>query len=276
MTEYEIKWHGAELARDLAQTLQNENWMTWVNIPLGSVMWSSPQVADVLAMAKSFAHPVLKIYEIKVSRGDFFGDINRMKYKGYFRCAHQVYFAVPAGMVKVNELPDDGVGLITRSDTGWHVVKGARLTDYELKEEILLKLLMKGYSDFREEWRSPERREKEVKAYTTLKQAYYDYGVKVARDIAEAQEIKVLAENYKREIGALLGKDYHKAGDAVASLKHDVDRLMKQYRGTQVGAMLAGLLERLFNGDSYYYDSPVGELTRILAKAQELFPEKKD
>ncbi len=268
-------WTGRELSEDLARTLQTEDQMTWVNLPLGSVQMSNVQIADVVALNKSFANALVKIYEIKVDRGDFFGDIGRLKYQGYFKSAHQVYFAVPQGLVKKDELPADGVGLIVRTDSTWQVIKAARRTDFKLGEEFLLKLLMRGYEDHWQQYRSAARRKEEVKIYTTLHQAYYDYGVKVAKDIAQAQEIKVFAEQMLKDIGRIMGKDYGKAYfRAVVDLKSDVTELMNQHKFVRLALPVSALAERLFKGD--LYSSPVRELEQLLEQAKREFGEQKD
>ncbi len=264
------KWTGRELAEDLARTLQSENMMVWVNLPLGSVQLSSVQIADVVALNKSFANPLVKIYEVKVDRGDFFGDVGRLKYQGYFRSAHQVYFAIPQGLLKVGELPQDGVGLITRTDSTWHVVKASRRTDYKLNIEFLLKLLMRGYEDYWQQYRSAERRKQEAKTYTTLKQAFYDYGVKVAKDIADAQEIKALSETFLKDIGKLMGKDYATSYDAVAVLKKDVETLMNQRKHIRLALPMAEMAIRLFDGE-LFYGNPIQDLERLLEQAKKEF-----
>ncbi len=266
------KWTGKELSEDLARTLQGENNMTWVNIPLGSVQMSSPQVADVLAINKSFTNAQLKIYEIKVDRGDFSGDVARGKYQGYFKSAHLVYFAVPQGLVKKDELPADGVGLIVRTESTWQVVKAARRTDFKIGTELLLKLLMRGYEDHWQEYRSKKRRDEEAKKYTTLRQAYYDYGIKVAEDIANAQQIKADAEQCVKDIEKVMGKDYHQSFRGAASaLKDNVDKLLAQYKGLRLAVSVSLLAERLFEG--MLYGSPVTELEHLLEQAKRDFKE---
>lgn len=265
------KWTGKNLSEDLARTLQSEQWMTWVNIPLGSVQTHNVQIADVLAVNKSFAHPLVKIYEIKVDRGDFQADVAREKYRGYFEAANQVYFAVPQGLLKVAELPGDGVGLIVRGDTTWHVVKAGKRTDFKLDIEMLLKLLMRGYEDHWQQYRSKERRKQEIKTYTTLRQAFNDYGVKVAQDIAQAQEIKQLSEEFLKKISKLMGKDYASTYDAVQVLRNDVQQLMSQKKHFRLALRVTELAIKLFDGELFWGD-PVRDLERILDQAKKEFP----
>lgn len=70
---------------------------------------------DGVAIYKSWAHPEVRGYEIKVSRSDFLRDAKYPRYRPYF---HEFYFVVPQGMVKREEL-DEGIGLMYYNpDTG--------------------------------------------------------------------------------------------------------------------------------------------------------------
>lgn len=268
------EWKGRELSEDLASYLQSANWMTWTNIPLGSVQ-NSPgvQIADVLAVPKSFTKPIFKIYEIKVSRADFFGDVGREKYKGYFKSAHYVLFAVPQGLIKAAELPQDGVGLIVRTEDSWHVVKSGRRSDFQIGIELLLKLLMRGYQDHFIEYRSKKRREEGAKQYTDLNQAFYDYGIHVAHDIAHAQKFLKTADALLKEMGPIMGRDYSSLGEGVLALQQDIEKLMRQKKHYRLAVPLAEYAMKLFNGDYLYHD-PVKELEQLLALAKEDFGEK--
>ncbi len=116
-----------------------------------------------------------------------------------------------------------------------------------------------------------ERRSQEVKGYTTLKQAFHDYGIKVAKDIADAQEIKALSEAFLKDIGKLMGKDYATSYDAVAALKKDVETLMRQRKHVRLALPMAEMAIRLFDGE-LFYGNPVRDLERLLEQAKKEFP----
>jgi hypothetical protein len=63
---------------------------------------------DAWAMARSWAHPKLTAYEIKVSRADFLKD---RKWHEYLACCNEFYFVAPKGLIKLDEL-HEGVGLV--------------------------------------------------------------------------------------------------------------------------------------------------------------------
>jgi len=74
----------------------------------GPTMWGEHSRIDVIAVKKSWAHPCITGYEIKISRGDFNRD---EKWPGYLDMCHRLYFACLAGLIQPEELPKD-VGLI--------------------------------------------------------------------------------------------------------------------------------------------------------------------
>jgi hypothetical protein len=63
---------------------------------------------DVWAMARSWAHPCLDGYEVKVSRGDFLRD---QKMHNYLRLCNRLWVACPRRMIAPGELPQE-IGLI--------------------------------------------------------------------------------------------------------------------------------------------------------------------
>lgn len=275
MKKQEAKcWKGRELAEDLAQHLQAAGHMAWVEIPLGSVYQNSRlQRADVVGLNKSFTQPNLRIYEVKVSRADYLSDIGRGKYAGYLKSADQVYFAVPQGLIKVAELPQDGVGLIIRGETSWSVAKAARRQDFKLTEEILLKLLIRGHDDFQRQYRSKKHRDTEAKTYTNLRQALYDYGVKVAKDIAEGHAIKQYSDEMVKQISELLGCNFSSPYGALDQLRREVNTLMYQHRASRLAVNMAELTGKLFSGDMQW-GNPVWKLEQLLEQARKDFPEK--
>lgn len=90
---------------------------------------------DAVAVKKSWKHPCITVYEVKVDRQDFLRDD---KWHGYMNYGHQMYFACPKGIVKANELPPE-VGLMVYNperDT-IRVQRKAQFRDVELPTELL-------------------------------------------------------------------------------------------------------------------------------------------
>lgn len=63
---------------------------------------------DAVAFKKSWAHPLVTGYEIKVNRQDFLRD---NKWNTYLQYCHKFFFACPKGLILPEELPPE-VGLI--------------------------------------------------------------------------------------------------------------------------------------------------------------------
>jgi DNA repair MmcB-like protein len=69
---------------------------------------------DAWSMDRSWAHPYVVGYEIKVSRSDFLRD---QKWRDYLSMCNSLYFVTPAGLVDPAEIPE-GVGLMCASKSG--------------------------------------------------------------------------------------------------------------------------------------------------------------
>ncbi len=116
-----------DLQRSLETHLRlNPKHLVYAEMPLGSVSHTMGcQRADVLTITKSYEHAVITIYEVKQTRADFNGDLNRGKVFGYEKYSHRILFACQQGLVTKDEIPG-GMGLITLSEAGWHVVKSGK------------------------------------------------------------------------------------------------------------------------------------------------------
>lgn len=108
----------------------------------GPTHYTSHVRMDAWAMNKSWAHPVVSAYEVKVSRADFLKD---NKWPAYLPLCNQFYFVAPVGLIDVSELPAEA-GLLTASGKG----DGARLLtkkkaphrDITIPEEVYRYILM--------------------------------------------------------------------------------------------------------------------------------------
>ena len=270
-----IKWgpnykEGLELAEDLARTKLSEDWMVWTQIPLGPVAGyagASPR-ADVLAARKSFSDPRFVIYEVKVSRSDFLGDVNRGKYRSYFPFCSQLYFACPVGLIKGHEAPED-CGLITRGDHGWHVVKAATRREFKPDLDLLIKLLITGYQDHFQRWKQYERLH--LLEYHGLKAAARDHGIKVAQDLSTGQEIMSEAKKLVADIGQVLGKEYLTLDSAVWHLKADIEMLLQHRRYITEALDLADLTLLLFQGRRFFANEVPERLRKIARRLDDQF-----
>ena len=130
-----------ELQIDLAKYLREVGYLTFTEIELKS---KGGGRADIVAVKPSYANKDCRIYEVKNNRSTFLSD---EKYMRYFDVCHRLYIACPRGLIKKNELPEK-VGLITRGEKGWHVVKGARRNEpKDFNINFALSLLYRGYEE---------------------------------------------------------------------------------------------------------------------------------
>jgi len=81
-------------------------------------------IMDAIAIRKSWTKPCVTAYEVKVSRGDFLRD---EKWPRYLDFCNEMYFACPAGIIQVEELPVE-VGLVYIGETG--AIRTMRKTAY--------------------------------------------------------------------------------------------------------------------------------------------------
>jgi len=264
----EVAWTGQSLAEDLAKSKDSEKCMTWLQIPLGSVVLSNSPRADVVAILKSFTNPSFTIYEVKVSRSDFNGDVNRGKYRQYFDYCSQFYFAAPSGLIKKDEVPEE-CGLTVRGVNGWRVVKVAHRREYTPDVMFLLKLLMRGYEVRLDDWKQYNR----IKGleYKGLKEASYRFGISVAHDLGQAEELIRTAEQLKDKVGEVLGKEYKTVWEAVFALKADIDSLLFQKSYQSEAVQLADIVMRLFEGTRFFADGVPRRLRLIADKLEAEF-----
>lgn len=257
-----------ELAKDLARTKLSENWMVWREIPLGPV--SSPR-ADVFAVAKSFANARFVIYEIKTSRSDFLHDVNSGKYRDYLPYCCQLYFACPAGVLSKADMPEY-CGLIIRGNDTWYTIKSATRREFEPSQELLIKLLIKGYEDHFERYRQNEH--ERFKEYKGLREASYFYGTKMARDIANGQGIIQEAKHLTEAIGKLLGREFPSLEYAASALKAEIENLIQRRQYVSEAVDLADLVLLLFEGRRFFADNIPQRLRTIADRLDKRFKEE--
>ncbi len=236
-----------ELAEDLARQLQQAGWMVWVNMPMGSVLWSNPGIADVIAISKSYK-PTVRVFEVKASRDDFWGDVNRGKYLKYLENCNQFFFAAEAGVLKKEDIPQ-GCGLITRGSHGWHVQMAARRTDCQLSTEFLLALLMKGYQDHQQKVRTLQ--EKGWYEYKGLADAASKFGKKFAQDLARGPEYLREAQELQKKVDEALGVNHDDLAGSLWFLRGKTDQLLIKYKYAEEVVKLTDILMRIFQGHTY-------------------------
>jgi DNA repair protein MmcB-like len=93
---------------------------------------------DAWVMEKSWSHPRVIGYEIKVARGDFLGD---KKWPKYLPLCNELYFAAPKGLIAPNELPAE-VGLMEATQGRIITKKKAAYREVQIPESLFRYILM--------------------------------------------------------------------------------------------------------------------------------------
>jgi len=93
---------------------------------------------DAWVMPKSWAHPYITGYEIKVDRGDFLADNKWMEYLPY---CNYFYFICPKGLIDVGEVSADA-GLMYVLGSRCKVVKKSPLRQITIPDSIFRYILM--------------------------------------------------------------------------------------------------------------------------------------
>ncbi len=102
--------------------------------------WNSEtmQKLDAWAMKKSWEHPCITGYEVKVSRQDFIADA---KWRTYLDFCNEFYFVCPPKVILPDELPTE-VGLLYTAGTRFSVKKKAHFRDIQIPDSIFRYILM--------------------------------------------------------------------------------------------------------------------------------------
>ncbi len=207
-----------KLQDDLAKWLGQgtKPWLAFTEMPLGSVTRNAGmQRADVLAINFSYNTRV-RIYECKISRGDFHNDIHSGKYEGYLSHCHQLYFATPKGLITKEELPP-GTGLIVHSENGWHTIKAPYARKFDIPTEMLLACLFRKHELAIETRRLSERIN--LDENVELSQRAKNLGFQIAQRINNVSREWASLDEIKEEINQLTGGDSRDIREAIYALK---------------------------------------------------------
>jgi len=141
-----------ELRDDLARHLRKGGWFAWTEVVCvgkETVGYSAGRM-DVWAIKPKFGEHHCAAYEVKTNRRDYDQDVAQDKAARYSAYARRTYYAVPSGLVKPAEVPDD-IGLIVKQSNGWVTRKQADPnTSFSLSCDFLLMLFRRHLHEERE------------------------------------------------------------------------------------------------------------------------------
>jgi hypothetical protein len=131
-----------EIKKALARHYPSERWVFLTEVKTGPTWFAGPGELlkiDAVAIRKSWSHPIINAYEVKVSRSDFLGDL---KWPGYLPYCHRFYWACPTGLIKDTEVSEQA-GLIYVSKTGGlKTVKKALFRHIDMPTSMFYHLLI--------------------------------------------------------------------------------------------------------------------------------------
>lgn len=147
---------------------------------------------DLWVMTRSWKHPTLTGYEVKVSRGDFLGD---QKWPGYLPLCNQLYFACPAGLLDPAEIPEQ-CGLVYCYLNPCRVITKKKAVHRAIAEPTqLFRYVLMCRSVMKQEWDGIDedgatarkiRRAAEFRDYLDGRGSLRDLGYRVGKKLREA------------------------------------------------------------------------------------------
>lgn len=255
------KWGHDELQEDLAAHLRgSRDRVVWTNMQLGPS--GSPR-PDVYTIPKSFSRFTPLAYEIKISTSDFRRDITSGKWQSYLQFAAGVIFAVPAGLIKKEDVPP-GCGLIVRHDEVWRTVKGPTLkaTD-NLPRDAWIKLMIDGLD---RQGHDPKPRNLDQWAVqNTIRKKHGDLIGNALRDLSTA-EYYLMMEKLKTEQSTEALRTAEQ--DRIKHIRANVEKELEAARNGK--AELCRMLGLPDTASAYQMQSAVSEFTDRLSADGEL------
>ncbi len=142
---------------------------------------------DAWVMPRSWSHPHLSGYEIKVSRQDFIGD---EKWRKYLPMCNYLYFAAPPGIIGKDELPPE-VGLYEVSTGGARIFLKKKAMYRQIEEPAsVFRYVLMGRATVGPE-RSGAVHHAFWKQWAEQKKASTSFGHMVSKKIRETLRVKV-------------------------------------------------------------------------------------
>lgn len=147
---------------------------------------------DAWVMDRSWRHPCVSVYEIKVSRSDFLKDAKWHKYLAY---CNLFYFVCPPGAIEPNELPSEA-GLLVTSVNGTRLFckKKAARRELVIPEDVFRYILMcrAGVSEQERDLDRCQRSKHEFWAtWLVGKREYHELGRNASRAIRKTITTKI-------------------------------------------------------------------------------------
>jgi len=211
MVASEKKVTSTDIKRALAKIQNKDRTLFLTEVKDGATGRSGLRILDAVAIKKSYTHPQITGYEIKISRSDFAGDV---KYATYVPLCHKFYIVTPKSLVKKEELHHD-VGLIWYDNGKLTVKKHPPYRDIEISANMRLYII---YS----------RLEADRIPFYSSEKEYYEQWLENKlsnRDLGVLVKNKLVSEIVELERKLKKADDFNASGDGDA-----YDRMMDVLR----------------------------------------------
>ncbi len=139
----------ARLQADLAQHLRrkyNGKAMVFTEVALSGT-WSSHGRLDVVAIwtYRGYSQQRTHGYEVKASRSDLLGDLRAGKWRRYLHDVDHMYFAMPDGLAKLDEIPKECGVIIQLAEGQWRIIRRAPRVERQQDLTTPWRLLRRAY-----------------------------------------------------------------------------------------------------------------------------------
>lgn len=167
---------------------------------------SGTAIMDAWVMAKSWAHPLVTVYEIKVDRNDFLRDNKWHSYLAYCNC---FYFVCPWKLIDPSEVSDDiGLMYASKNASRLYTKKKAPYRDVPIPESLYRYILMARTKIHKNEWGPTkdadywrqwleDRRENKKLGYEVGQQLRRMVGERVTRAEQNVRDMREQLSQYK-------------------------------------------------------------------------------
>ena len=154
------------------------------NLATGEWGGCRPDVLSLEATNYSLNDP--RVYEVKVTRGDFLSDIRSRKWERYLQHCARFFFATPEGLVDKSEVPKPA-GLLIRHEHGWrHLKRAEHRPRIKISDFMRNKLACYG-ERYRTEFLISRRQRREWLEHLKRREFIGDAVAKAAQELHEAK-----------------------------------------------------------------------------------------
>lgn len=169
----------AHILKELAARHTDDFFMTEVKD--GPTQYGTHYRMDAVAVKKSWAHPCVTAYEVKVNRQDFLRD---EKWPVYLNYCHKFSFACPEGLIQKDELPPEvGLYWYRGSNRPFKILRHPVYRTVEIPESFFMYVIMSKIQSDR--WPFFDGKEEYFREWLENKRHMHEVGINFGYQIAQ-------------------------------------------------------------------------------------------